>query len=317
MMAEHDIKIAGHEFKRWQVWTVGVGGAGVTYLIYRQRKAAAAAATSSATGTDPTTGLPASEDNQIDPETGETYLGEAEQYGSVSAAEAAAASGAGYDTSAYGSVGSYGTTAGAGLSGSTVLGTTGNQSYASNADWDQAVTAGLSEIGYSETDVAAALGRYLGSLSLDPDQQNIVNVALAEFGPPPTGSFSIIAGASTGTATTGSTGTTTTTTTGTGTGTATGTGTGSGTGTTAAAALSKVTAGKATTTANGAVVSWTATGPAKSWQVTINGPNENGKQVVVTKPQATYSGLLSGHNYTVSVQPLPSGTGGLIEVKTK
>lgn len=301
-----EVKLFGHQFKPWQVWVVGIGGAGATYIVWRQHKATAAA--SSSTGTDPLTGLPVSEDGQIDPVTGQTYLAEAQEYGSVSAAEAASSSGAGYESSAYGggTTGtSYGTT---GLGGSTVLGTTGTAAYASIADYDQAVTAGLASIGYSETDVASALGRYVGGLSLDADQQNIINVALAEFGPPPGGPYSIIAAASTGTATTGST---TTTATG---GTATG---GAPTSGTTATAVSKVSGGKSAVSANGASVSWTPSGPAKSWKVTLTGPgSQNGHTATVSKPEAVYTGLESGHDYEVTVQPEPSGTAGKISFKT-
>ena len=165
------------------------------------------------------TGLPYSQDSQVDPLTGQTYLAEAQQYGSVSAAEQAVAASSSLDySSAYGTgYGAVGTSSAAPL---VTANTTQATTYASNSAWAQAVEAGLSTIGYSSTDIAAALGRYLGSLSETPDQASIVGAALAEFGPPPVGSYQIILASSTTTAAAGTTSTGTTgTTTGTGTGT--------------------------------------------------------------------------------------------------
>lgn len=181
-----------------------VGGGVVTvYLVYRYKKNhSAAAAAANPAATDPVTGLPYSEDNTIDPLTGQPYLAEAQQYGSVSAAEAAlsaAGSGYGYGSSAGGygsgdygynsSYGAAGTATGSGLDTTT---TTTGTSYASNAAWAQAVEAGLTTIGYSATDISAALGRYLGNLPETPAQATIVEAAIAEYGPPPTGSYSVI-----------------------------------------------------------------------------------------------------------------------------
>ena len=305
-----EVKLFGHQFKRWQVVTVAVGGGIVAWFAWRQHKAAAS---SSASGTDPVTGLPASMDNQVDPATGLTYLQEAQQYGSVSAAEAAVASGSsfssgGFDTGLSG----FGTTAGPVGTGSTLLGVTSGGGYASDADWAQAVESGLADIGYTPTDIASAVGRYLAGLSLTPDQQNIINVAQAEFGPPPSGALPIIAAPATGTATSGDTDTTTT-----------GTGTATGTTTSKPAAAPTLSGGKViSTTATGGVVGWTGTG-ATSWQVTLTGPGpENGRTATVGTSKATYSGLESGHTYTVTVHPIVGGkvdTGvtGKIDFATK
>ena len=113
---------------------------------------------------DPVTGLPYSQDNPIDPLTGQAYLTEAQPYGSVSAAEQAYAASSSLDYSACLRdrrrrrrlvVGGQNL-----VPSNTVQGTT----YASNSAWAQAVEAGLSDVGYSSTDIAAALGRYLGNL---------------------------------------------------------------------------------------------------------------------------------------------------------
>jgi hypothetical protein len=200
-----DVSVFGRKVNPWVAGAVGIGGAGVAWLAWKQHKASA----SSASAIDPLTGLPASQDNAIDPLTGEAYLAEAQEYGSVQAAEQAVAGESAIDYSGAYDTGSglVGTSAGTSLVPSTVVqGTT----YASNAAWAQAVEAGLTDIGYSSTDVAAALGRYLSNLSETPAQAGIVQAAIAEYGPPPVGSFQVILAPSTGTGTT---------TTGTGTGT--------------------------------------------------------------------------------------------------
>jgi hypothetical protein len=137
---------------------------------------------------NPVTGLAYSQDNVTDPITGETYLAEAQQYGSVQAAEAA--------VSAYG----LSTGGGSGIpvnpvspppagSPNTVV---GGSVYTSNSAWAQAATAGLTDIGYDGTAVAAALGAYLTGQPVTADQAKIINAAIAEFGPPPIGNFQVI-----------------------------------------------------------------------------------------------------------------------------
>lgn len=179
------------KLKPWEWGIAAVAGLGITYLAWKQHAANSSASTAAtASGTDPLTGMPYSEDNQVDPATGMTYLDEAQEYGSVSAAEESVSS---YGTSDY-----YG-------NGTPVLGYTGEgydnydyytgtgaETYASNAQWSQAVQAGLTDIGYSSTDVSGALGRYLAGLSLTTAQAGIVQAAIAEYGPPPVGTFQII-----------------------------------------------------------------------------------------------------------------------------
>jgi hypothetical protein len=63
--------------------------AGGIYMYKRSSSASTSASTTASTGIDPVTGLPYSEDQTVDPLTGMTYLAEAQEYGSVSAAEAA------------------------------------------------------------------------------------------------------------------------------------------------------------------------------------------------------------------------------------
>ena len=179
------------------IWVVVGSLAGVVTVYYLYKKNSGVAAGSSS-AIDPLTGLPYSQDAQVDPLTGMTYLTEAQQYGSVQAAEAAISSGQAYSGGYYNSGGGYsGSTAGSpSLSGN---GTATGSGYASNAQWAQAVTNGLTSIGYSSTDVAAALGLYLSgqSLGIAPDgvsYLSIVQAAVAEFGPPPVGTFTIIAG---------------------------------------------------------------------------------------------------------------------------
>lgn len=195
-----DVTIGGRKFPKWGVYASVAGGIGVVgYVYYKHKQTAAASATTSAatsatanSGIDPVTGLPYSEDNQADPLTGLTYLQEAEEYGSVSAAESAMQSAndySAYDTGLYG-YGDTGTIEE--VPYSDVSGTETGTNYTSNAQWAQAVEAGLTDIGYSSTDISAALGRYLANLSLTSTQAQIVYAALAEYGNPPTGSFQVI-----------------------------------------------------------------------------------------------------------------------------
>ena len=208
------VKIFGHTISTPAAVAIA-GGSGVAiWFAYKQHKASpASTSASNPSAIDPVTGLPYSEDNQIDPLTGMTYLAEAQQYGSVSAAEQATA---GESSAALSSAyGGYGT--GSGLVGSNTGVTTevASGGYASNAAWAQAVTAGLSALGYTSTDISAALGMYLGGLPLTalPDGQSavsIVQAALAEYGPPPVGTYQVIMPTGTGSTGSGSTGSGTT-----------------------------------------------------------------------------------------------------------
>jgi hypothetical protein len=224
------MKIAGHEINNW--WLIG-GGGGLVLVIYLYKRGSSSSnssttAANSASAIDPVTGLPYSEDSQIDPLTGMTYLAEAQEYGSVSAAEAAVSSGSAYGSS-YGADNGYSGTAGYPTLNATGGTTVNGTSYATNAAWSQAVTTGLVGLGYSAADVSAALGLFFAGqpLGVAPDgvsYATIVQAAEAEFGLPPQGTYQIIA------APTGSTGAGTTgggSTTGTG---STGSSSGSGTG---------------------------------------------------------------------------------------
>lgn len=196
------VTIFGHQFSPAELGGVGVGAAVLTYAVWKQHKtsAAAAAATTAtaATAIDPVTGLPYSEDSEIDPLTGQSYLAEAQEYGSVTAAEDSTADESAIDysqadTSDYGPAGETSTTSTGVVA----------QTYASNAAWAQAVEAGLTDVGYTSTDIAAALGLYLASLPLGtaPDGTSyatIVEAAIAEYNPPPVGTYQIIMAPATG-----------------------------------------------------------------------------------------------------------------------
>lgn len=190
------MNIAGKKIPTWLLWGGGLGAGivGIAYFRSRKSSSGAAASSAAASGVDPVTGLPFAQDNQTDPLTGMTYLAEAQQYGSVSAAEAALA-GSGSAYSASGQSPYVGT---AGYPTSNVGSASGTvQSYATNAAWSQAVTAGLVALGYSAEAVAAALGLYFQEHPLSADQASIVQAAIAEYGPPPQGSYPIIATTST------------------------------------------------------------------------------------------------------------------------
>lgn len=172
--------------------SVGLGG----FVIYRHHKSTGSwnpfhsgSAAGSGTQIDPVTGLAYSEDNTVDPLTGQTYLAEAQQYGSVQAAESAVSAFGGTANSGTGVPGGPGGGGGGSNSGS---GSVGSPTYTSNAAWAQAATAGLADIGYPETSVATALGDYLTATPVDDTQVTYINAALAEFGPPPVGVFQVI-----------------------------------------------------------------------------------------------------------------------------
>lgn len=195
------MKIGGKNVKTAYVvgGAVVVVGGVLVYRHYHGSSSGSSSAASTGSAIDPVTGLPASEDNTVDPQTGMTYLAEAQEYGSVAAAESQVS----------GQYSALGETAGAGIdSGYPAYGysypsssLTGGTSYATNAQWAQAVTAGLTGLGYSSTDIAAALGLYfqgmpLGTGSDGASYLQIVQAAVAEFGPPPVGSYNIISGGS-------------------------------------------------------------------------------------------------------------------------
>jgi hypothetical protein len=194
------VKIAGKKINNW--WLVGGGAAlvGVVFLYKRSASGSSTGTGSDPNSTDPLTGLPYSQDNQVDPITGMTYLQEAQQYGSVTAAQQEVTSGSAW----YGVTGSGQATSGyPTISGVTDTGTTTGNSFSTNAQWAQAATAGLVSLGYSATDVAAALGLFfaqqpLGAGADGVSYASIVQAAEAEYGPPPQGTYAIIAQPSSG-----------------------------------------------------------------------------------------------------------------------
>lgn len=72
---------------------------------------------------------------------------------------------------------------------------------------------------------------------------------------------------------------------------------------------------------NDAVVAWSCSVAGIRFRVTINGPGPlDGRTGTVSVPEASYSGLESGHTYVVTVQPLvngqPAGRPGHVTVET-
>ena len=204
------MNIAGHKISNW--WLLG-GGLGAVAAVYFYRKAASGpaspASSASSSSIDPVTGLPYSQDNQADPVTGLTYLQEAQEYGSVQAAEQEVTSGSAY----------YGVTgAGSAIDSGypTIYGAAGTTSpspgsYATDAQWAQAVTAGLADLGYNSADVSTALGLYfqnqpLGTLADGASALSIVQAAIAEYGQPPVGTYQITAAPTSAGSTTGNAG---------------------------------------------------------------------------------------------------------------
>lgn len=197
--------IAGHKINNW--WIVGGGaGAVVVYYVYRNASNKSAAASSTASDSseiDPVTGLPYSEDDEVDPLTGMEYLTEAQEYGSVQAAEEAVSENG---TSEEDLASDEGDVYPEDYSSDS---TSTGQTYTTNAQWAQAVTSGLTSLGYSATSISAALGLYFAGSAESAADVSIVQAALAEYGPPPEGTYNIIpepnTGSSPGSGSTGST----------------------------------------------------------------------------------------------------------------
>jgi hypothetical protein len=184
-----------------------IGGIAVTggltgFLLYRHHKttgswfgSGTASTAGGSSAIDPVTGLPTSEDDAIDPVTGLAYLAEATQYGSVATAEASVSA---YGASSPTGTGTPVTPADGGSSGGSTPepGSVSSPTYTSDAAWAQAVQAGLSDISgsteYDGTDIGTAIGDYLQLIPVTPAQKSVITTAIAEFGPPPSGTFQII-----------------------------------------------------------------------------------------------------------------------------
>ena len=169
---------------KWGKIAVIAGGGLVAFYMYKNHQASTSSTTASTASTgsyppDGTTGNP-SDPYSTDPATGQTY-GDEQSNG-------AGAYGAGYgEFSGYNS----------GLAGPQSYtqpgsGAVSTSSYSSNAAWAQAVETGLSDIGYSPTDVSGALGAWMAGQNLTAAQASIVQAAIAEFGDPPSGSYPIL-----------------------------------------------------------------------------------------------------------------------------
>lgn len=298
-----EITIGGKKFPKWGVYASVAGGIGIVgYVYYKHKQNANAAASSTAnSGIDPVTGLPYSEDNQVDPVTGMTYLEEAEEYGSVAAAESAVESQ--NEAGAYDYSDLYGNDTGLEeLTGAN--GTETGTSYTSNAEWAQAATVGLEDLGYSSTDIAAALGNYLAGLPLTSGQEEIVYAALAEYGDPPTPVPAITLASQTTTSSTGNTTTTSTGSTSTGStstgSTSTGTGTTStSTGTSTATVTVPNVVGDDISEAGSAI---------QALGLSYSGPSPVSGQVVWVTSQSPAAGSQVAPGTLVTVQGSVSGS---------
>jgi hypothetical protein len=156
-----------------QAIIVAIGGAGVVFLVYRHYSAASAAAAASNTAAST-----ADDTGDIDPETGYPY-GSAQDTAALAALNESG-TGALDDTGAATDSEPYYSTAPT------------TQSPTTNAAWSQYVQQQLATIGYDPETVAGAIGAYLAQIPLTATQAAIVQVALAECGPPPQGEYSII-----------------------------------------------------------------------------------------------------------------------------
>jgi hypothetical protein len=186
-----------------EIYATVAGGTAITgYLVIHHHSTTgswnpwssttASTASTTAAAVDPVTGLPSSEDDTIDPLTGQTYLAEATQYGSVATAEAS--------VSAFGASTATGSGIPVNPASPVAVGSpnpvVGTSVYTSNAAWGQAVQAGLVSVGYASTAVADAIGNYLTAQPLSttgsPSQVQIINTGIAEYGDAPVGNLQII-----------------------------------------------------------------------------------------------------------------------------
>jgi hypothetical protein len=230
-----DVKIFGHTMPKWAAVATAVGGAAVVVYVIRARSTAASASTSTATPVD--------------------------------------TSGTGYG---YGTSGGYGYgysyASGDGSYASAYTAT--SASYGDNAAWAQAAESGLSTIGFSPTDVATALGRYLDRQSLSTSQAAIVEAAIAEYGAPPVGTYQVILASSRTPVTTGTSA--------------------------PKAAPGAVTTG---TSASDLTVSWASVNGAAHYQVEVSGPLAGTKaDPTVTATHAVFEVATAGTNGTVRVR---------------
>jgi Fibronectin type III domain len=274
-------------FKNMPTWGKGaavIGGLGVAYVVYKNHAANAAASSSSApattaatTGTDPyppdgTSGNP-NDPYSTDPSSGMTYGDEQAGY-----------SGYGFGSTAYNSglaSPEYGS--------NPYSGAVTTAGYSSNSAWAQAVETGLTDIGYTSTDVSDALGAWMAGQNLTADQASIVQAAIAEFGDPPSGSYPILRAPSTTT-------------------------TGSGTGTTTTpppvTTPKKTTAAKpgmpsgvsaTAVTSNGFHMIWHAVSGATSYRVRVTYQSQVVFQGTSAQPSINVTGLTPDHTYTTHV----------------
>lgn len=287
------------DLKPWQQGAVAIGGLGVVGVVIWQHQkakktpaipvgtpaAAAASGVASAAGEvqDPTTGDQYPID-AIDPNSGLPYGQEIAEYGSVSAADTA--TGAGYQAASQGVtpqeyVEQTGGTPGVGATVTT------------NAQWMAEVETGLSEQGYSASDIGQGLAAYFASKPLGTSSEGtnlftMMNLAISEYGPPPTGSYPLLIGSSTPAAGNGSGGSTTP----------------SGAPRTAPDPLT-IKPGKGEVT-----VSWPPVGGATSYEVDITGPEGSAQADPKTSSTSVTVPLGVKKNYLLKARAINSAGAG-------
>jgi hypothetical protein len=196
--------------KTWQqVAIIGGGGAAVIGVVVYDKKAKAAkasaaepaAVTAAAAGTTATAGEiedPATgqyyPDDTVDPETGLTYQQEITEYGSVAAAdtEGLADQGEQQDETPEEYEEEIGGTS-SGTTGATV---------ATNAQWMAEVESGLSQQGYTASDIGQGIAGYfagkpLGTSADGTNLYTMMNLAVSEYGPAPVGDYPLLNGGGT------------------------------------------------------------------------------------------------------------------------
>jgi hypothetical protein len=194
--------------KSWQKLAVAGGGGAVVvgYVLYARRQkaaaamtpaavpAAAAAATATDLVTDPTTGQAYPADS-VDPATGLTYGTEIQEYGSVAAADEQGTESGDAAIEEGLTQTQYDQETGQAVNGS-------GGPAATNAAWISEVETSLSQLGYSSSDIQQGLAKYFSSSpqGTSADGTNLyqmMDTAIGEYGPPPTGTYALVKGGTT------------------------------------------------------------------------------------------------------------------------
>ena len=167
MPGEVKLPVLGKQ-KKGTVIAVGVAAAAVVGVaVYRSRKNKAAAAASTGAASASAAGT-AADPNAVDPATGMTYAQEQASYGA--AGDYYGAGGASYGGG------------GVSYSGS---GTASTPGFTDNSQWSQYAEEYLTGLGGDPNTIGNAIGKYITGQPVTPDQQSIIQQAIAFANLPP------------------------------------------------------------------------------------------------------------------------------------